>query len=71
MADKSYKVYHERGGFIQVWAADEVGARERYYEALESTIGYTLKICGCFNNGVPKPIDRDKVLHIVKIEEDK
>ena len=63
-----FKVIHERGGSIMVYARDQEDAREEYYHAIESIVGHTFKLCTCFNDEA-KPIDRTKVLRITGVEE--
>ena len=50
-----YKVWHERNGFIQVFAMDEKDAVEQYYLAIESMIG-------------KKSFDKNSVLKVNKVE---
>lgn len=64
---KQFRVFHNRGGSISVFAQDKEDAIEEYYRSLESIIGHHLKICGCF--GERKPIDRKLVARPTKIEE--
>ena len=64
---KSYRVWHERKGYIQVFAKNEKDAEEEYYHALEGILGHQLGLCLCFNEK-RKPIDRSKVLRIVRVE---
>lgn len=50
---------------MTVLATDEGDAIEKYYQAIESCIGHTLKICGCF--GPKQPLNRSKVTRPVKV----
>lgn len=53
MDPKVYFVWHEKGGYIQVFADSEEDAREQFYLVLESIFG---------------PIARGAVVNITKVE---
>jgi len=61
-----YVVWHEKGGCMQVFAESEEGARDAFYDSIESCVGHQFKICGCF--GPKQKLDRSKFLQITKIE---
>ena len=62
---QTYLVSHENGS-MHVFADSEEEAVDAFYESIESVIGHHLKICGCF--GPKKPLDRSKIVRIIKIE---
>lgn len=64
---KQFFVWHEKGGYVHVFARDSEDAVEKYYESIESVIGHYMKICACF--GEPKHLDRSKVIKPTRVEE--
>jgi hypothetical protein len=64
---KQFIVWHEKGGYIHVFARDKEDAIDQFYEAIRSMICHTLKICSCF--GEEKPLDRSKVIRPIRVEE--
>jgi hypothetical protein len=68
MTDKRiFKVYHEKGGYIQVFAKDNDDAIEKYWESMEGILGHIEGSCTCCKN--PKVFPREKYLQPISVED--
>lgn len=64
---KTFTIVTEKGFKHHVLATDPEDAVESFYKAVKSLVGHEWKICGCFNDGQEKHLDRTKVIRPYRI----